>query len=327
MSTPWRLWAWPVLKAVLATAILVMVGRQFYRDLSRPELHQIELRPGWLVLSGLLYLLGLGLSAWFWHHLLWVFGERPALFTALRAYFLGHFGKYVPGKAWALLLRGNLVRGPQVRLGVAILSSFYEVLTTMAAGALVAAVVFVFLPPEVPQLEWHPLLTGLLLLGLCGVPLLPGVFNLLVGRLAERFRTIDDFRLPRLQPRTLALGLVMTSGGWGLLGLSTWVLWQGVLPEPPELTMATWARFAAAVGLAYVAGFLVLVTPSGVGVREYFLLHLLAFTGPETFVAAAVLLLRVAWTSAEVILAGILLYVRPAAVPVDVAEPTAPPVH
>ena len=66
----------------------------------------------------------------------------------------------MPGKAWALLLRGGLVRGPETRLGVAIITSFYEVLTTMAAGALVAAVVFLVQPPEVTGLKWHPVFTG-----------------------------------------------------------------------------------------------------------------------------------------------------------------------
>ena len=175
MNIAWKRWAWPVLKGLFALAILLGVGHRFYDDLSHLDRDQIELRPGWLVLSGGLYGLGLWLSAWYWYHLLHVFGDRPALLTAGRAYFMGHLGKYVPGKAWALLLRGGLVRGPEVRFGVAIITSFYEVLTTMAAGSLAAAVVFFFLPPHVPGLDWHPLLTGLLLLGLCGVPLMPGV--------------------------------------------------------------------------------------------------------------------------------------------------------
>jgi uncharacterized membrane protein YbhN (UPF0104 family) len=306
-SPSWRRRLWPVLKAILVTTIVVMVGRQFHRDLNRPELELIQLRPGWLVLSAGLYLLGLSMSAWFWYRLLARFGPQPPLRTALRAYFIGHLGKYVPGKAWALLMRGNLVRGSGVRLGAAIVSSFYEVLTTMAAGALVAALIFIFLPPDVPYLEWNPVLTGLALLAACGVPLLPAVFNLVVARLSARFRHIDDMGLPRLQLGTLALGLGATSVGWALLGLSTWTLWQGVFPDPPALTAETWARFTAGVALAYVAGFLILVAPSGVGVREYFLLHLLAFSGDRTFVAAAVLLLRLVWTGADVALAGVLL--------------------
>jgi uncharacterized membrane protein YbhN (UPF0104 family) len=323
MSPAWKRRAWPVLKALLIAAILVMVGRQFYRDLSRPELHtELELRPAWLVLAGGLYLAGFSFSGWFWYRLLQTFGERPHLLTTLRAYFVGQLGKYVPGKAWALLLRGNLVRGPDVRLSVAIITSFYEVLTLMAAGALVAALVFLIEPPVVPDFAWHPLLTGLLLLGLCGIPLLPGVFNFVVGRVTARFRPRDDFRLPRLRFGTLACGLLAGCGCWALLGLSTWTLLQGVLPEPPPLTVATWARLCAAIGLAYVAGFVILFMPSGVGVREYFLLRLLGFAGEESFIAAAVLLLRIVWTAAELVLAAALYWLGPA-VKIDVAEPTA----
>jgi glycosyltransferase 2 family protein len=181
------------------------------------------------------------------------------------------------------------------------------VLTMMASAAMVAAVIYAFLPPEVPGLEWNPLLTGLLLLGVCLAPLLPGVFNLVVGRLAERFQHMEDFRVPRLGVATLILGLAAAAVAWGILGVSAWALWRGVLPEAPALTVDTWARFNAAVALSFVAGFLVLVTPSGVGVREYFLLHLLAFTGAEPLVAVAVLLLRVVWTAAEVVAGAICL--------------------
>ena len=310
MKNRWKGWGWPALKGVLALAILWAIGTKFYADLGDPRVATLQLRPAWLVLSAALYLLGIGISAWYWHHLLHVFGERPRLFTVVRAYFMGHLGKYVPGKAWALLLRGSFVRGPEVRFGVAIISSFYEVLTTMAAGALIAAVVFAFDPPHVPGLDWHrAAITGMVLLVLCGVPLLPGVFNFIVGRMAERFQKIESFRLPRLRPGTLLVGLAVSAVGWLLLGLSVWVLLQAVLPEPPALTFAVWMRCTGSIGLAYVAGFVILVLPGGIGAREYFLLNLLDF-GPEALIAAAVLLLRLVWTAAEVVVAALLIGVR-----------------
>ena len=65
------------------------------------------------------------------------------------------------------------------------------------------------------------------------------------------------------------------------------------------------------MGLAYVAGFLAFLVPGGIGVREYFLLHLLAFAGPAKGVAAAVLVLRLVWTAAELVAAGVLFFVKP----------------
>src|SRR5262249_28390321 len=208
-------------------------------------------------------------------------------------------------KAWALLLRGAMVRGPGVRFGVAVATAFYEVLTTMAAGALLAAIVFIVQPPEVAGLAWRPEFTGLLLLVLLGVPLWPGVFNRLVGRLAARFQKLETFREPRLTLGILAQGLAITGCGWLLLGLSVWAILQAVLPAPPESTLSEWAHCLGTIGLAYVAGFLAIFMPSGVGVREYFLLRLLESQGPEGLIALAVLLLRLVWTGAEVLMAAV----------------------
>jgi glycosyltransferase 2 family protein len=331
MKTVWQRWAWPLGKTLLAVLILVVIGRKFSIDLQGLDLTQLQLRPGWLALSGGLYLLGVLTSAWYWRHLLRVFGQRPPLLAVLCAYFVGHLGKYVPGKAWALLLRGSLVRGPETRFGVAIIATFYEVLTTMAAGGLAAAVIFAVDPPkDIADLGWHPLLTSLLLLALCVVPLFPGVFNFLVGRMARRFERIESFRLPRLRTRTLLLGLTVTGAGWLFLGLGVWAILQGMLHEPPGWSLAVWMRCTAGVGLAYVAGFLIVFLPGGIGAREFILAKLLAFAGPtDAAIEAAVLSLRLLWTGMELAAAGILLGVRHASglAAAPAASPQAGPVE
>jgi len=302
---PWlKRWGWPIFKGVLALAILAGVAWQFARDLRRTELNTLEFRWPWLALSAVTYVTALGFSALFWFRLLRIFGQHPTALPILRAYYIGQLGKYVPGKAWALLLRGGLVHGPQVHFGAAVLTAFYEVLTTMATGALVAAIVFVFQPPPTEGLEWHPLYTGLLLLGLLGLPLLPGVFNLLTARLARRFPMIDSLQTPKMTMKVLAEGVLTTALGWGLFGVSLWTALAAVLPEVPDLTLDLWLQLVGSIGLSYVAGFLVLVVPGGVGVREYFLSRLLAFVGPLALIDLAVLLMRLAWTTAELLAAG-----------------------
>lgn len=305
MNTWWRSWGKPLAKGLLALAILVGVGRQFYRDLGSLELSELNLRWQWIALSAGLYLLGIGFSALYWLRLMRVFGDEPDVVPGLRAYYIGHLGKYVPGKAWALLLRAGLVTGAKVRFGVAVMTAFYEVLTTMATGALIAALVFALDPPEVPTLRLPPAVTGLLLLGLCGIPLLPGVFNRLVERLVRRFPAIEAKALGRIQGRTLAEGMALTAVGWALLGASVWAMLVGVLPVAPSLTAGSWAQYAAILGLGYVAGFLAFVVPGGVGVREFFLLNLLTFAGPEASIALAVVLLRGVWTVGELVVAGL----------------------
>jgi glycosyltransferase 2 family protein len=304
-----RRWYWPIGKLLLALGILLAVGRRFYLDLQNLDSKNLTLLPGWLVLSGVLYVLALGFSAGFWYRLLHVFGEKPSRAAVIRAYYIGHLGKYVPGKAWALLLRSALIRPAGVRLGVGAITAFYEVLTTMAAGALLAACIFLFQPPPVSGLAWNPVFTGLLLLCLLGIPLLPGVFNRLVKRLAARFQTVESFCLSPLRHATLAGGLLATGCGWIVMGLSFWAVLQAVLLEPPAFTAPHCANLVACLGLAYVAGFLAIVVPGGVGVREFVLLELLGQGSNEPLYAAAILVLRLVWTATELIVAAIVYWI------------------
>ncbi|MCI0685548.1 MAG: flippase-like domain-containing protein [Gemmataceae bacterium] len=310
MSTPWQRWGWPLVKLVLAAMLLAAVGWQFTRDLRKLNLDDLAWRPHWLALSALLYLVFLGSSCWYWRRLLRHFGADAPAHAVTRAYFVSQLGKYVPGKAWALLLRGGMVRGPRLRFGLAILTSFYEVMTTMAAGALVAAIAFAIEPPVVRGWEIAPVLLGVILLGVCGVPLLPTVFNRVAARLATKVSMAEAGPLPTIDFVTLLQGLAISACGWCVLGVSVWSGLAAVLSEPPPLDVSVGLRCLGAIGLAYVGGFLAVFMPAGVAAREIVLLELLAFAGPEAGpeapIAAAVLLMRLAWTGAEILLAGAL---------------------
>jgi uncharacterized membrane protein YbhN (UPF0104 family) len=341
MRAKLRKW-WPLLKAILTVAILVAIGRQFVRDLRSPELWQQSLRPGWLVLSGILYLLALGTSALYWYELLRALGQRPSFAAAIRAHYIGQMGKYLPGKAWALVVRSNIVRGPACRVSVAIVTSFYEVLTTMAGGALLAAVLFACLAPEtVSDIDWtslRHLLTMrspqdtlvdrkvLVLLALClfvpiALPILPPIFNRIVYRLARPFRELDAAPLPPVRFRLLLGGLVVTSGCWFLMGASLWAMLHAVMASPLPWTWDGWLRATGSMALAYVAGFIILLVPSGLGVREFFLTLLLVpqllpyVRGGEVearaVVVLAVIALRLVWTASELIVVGSVYWLEP----------------
>ena len=63
---------------------------------------------------------------------------------ALFAYFLGHIGKYVPGKAMSVILRVAAVRKWVPSMRIALISTLLETLTMMAVGACLAAVLSIF---------------------------------------------------------------------------------------------------------------------------------------------------------------------------------------
>jgi glycosyltransferase 2 family protein len=315
MSTRWKSW-WPVLKTVLAVAILAAVGWQFMRILQDPSLQAadpqhrptpeifrdtlFEARPFWLVASGIAYIVGLFFFLAYWVLLLGTLGQRPKPPAAVRAYFVGHLGKYVPGKAWALALRTLLIRGDGVRLGIAALTAAYETLTTMASGALIAAVL----------LTWEAGREGLVwralgLLALAGIPILPGVFNRLVRRTVAPFLRADAEPLPPLRNRTLFVGLGMTAFGWVLFGVSLWAAVEAVRPDDVAWGPVPLTRCVAFVAVAYVAGFLALPAPGGLGVREFFLQQALEPELGPLLSVVVVLLLRLIWTVAEAFMAAV----------------------
>lgn len=343
---PWVRKLWPFLKVFLGLALLAAIGRQFARDLQRPDLWHFELHPEWLILTALLYLAGLGCSAVFWYGLLRDVGQRPGFLASLRAYYIGHLGKYLPGKAWALLMRTTLIRGPDVTIGAAAVTTFYEVLATMAAGVLLAAGVFALDGPLLPlNLDAQTikdflflrapeslardrtinLLLAVVLFLPTGLPIVPPLFNWLVHHvfslrtLLARQQEAADVATPtpRIPLEAFLLAMVVCGIGWLFLGLSLWTVLQCILPGTAPLGLAELGRLSAVTAVAYVAGFVFVIVPSGLGVREYFLIW---FLMPELLPLAeneaqarslavlAVLLLRITWTTAELLIAALLYW-------------------
>ncbi len=314
-----RFHSWlPWLKAALSVAILVGVGWFFVRVLRSEELQARDpahtpgeilwgafraARPADLVASGTLYLVGLGFSALFWLLLLRRVREPLPMLVGVRAYYLSHLGKYAPlGKGWALLLRTMLANRGGVRAGVAALTGAYETLTTMASGALFAAIVLL----SQPDRDAERIGIALGLLALAGVPIVPWVFNRVVAGVAARFNT-DHLILPRLGASTLFAGMALTACGWCLLGGSLVLVLRTLGADIDPGQPAEWLRCTAAVAVAWVVGFVV-STPGGVGPREVLLYGALTPLYGKPNAVLAAILLRVLWTVAELLCAGVVYW-------------------
>jgi uncharacterized membrane protein YbhN (UPF0104 family) len=325
MRATLRKW-WPAVKAVLALVILVAVGAQFARLLDQPGLRERpwEFRPGWLMLAAALYLAALGCWGGVWYRLMRGHGEPLSRRGAARAYFVSQLGKYVPGKAWTLLMRAALVRREGVRPAGAVLLATYETLTTMAAGAAIAVAVLPWAVGGRSALGWSAAL-----LVLAGLPILPGVFNRLTRGLAKPFERAGE-PVPRLGGRELLGAFTQSSVGWLAVGTSLFVVVLTVRPDEAGPSAGLWLRCLGSMAAAYVVGFVVLPAPGGLGPREAVLQPLLARElagaldepAADAYAVVIALLLRVVWTAAELATAA-LLYFLPA--PAKVGSPPCSP--
>ena len=293
----------------IRTLILALVIWGIWRavDQARSELTEYDfsfrkIQLGWLVVAGCLYFTGMLPMYWFWLRALRALGQHPGRLACLRAFYIGHLGKYVPGKAMVVVIRTSLLAQSGVDPVVASVSVFIETLTMMAVGAFVAASLITVQFGDQIQMQ----ILAVVLMLATGVPLLPPLFRRIVKTL-KLSRLSSKLNLDGLTYRLMSLGFTANCIGWIVLGLSLWATLKA-MPNTEMITLADLPRMVASTSLAMVAGFLSLL-PGGVGVRELVLNELLApHVGGATALASAVLL-RLVWLATELIASGVLYVV------------------
>ncbi|MDZ4819451.1 MAG: lysylphosphatidylglycerol synthase transmembrane domain-containing protein, partial [Planctomycetota bacterium] len=275
-----RRWIIRLLKLLVLLIVLWAGHRTISRGIEEFEqnghrLDQIE--PQWLLLSAGIYLFSQLPCGLFWRRILLSMGQRVTTWRTLRAYYIGHLGKYVPGKAMVVLLRAGLIRGPGVETGPVVAAIFYETLSTMAIGSLLGTVLLFFLDP----IPWKIVLIGLGMSLGTGLPTVPLVFNVLLhvlrkDRDKEAAQSSINGESKEIEPaakltfRKLAPGWPGLVIGWILAGLSLWACTRAMFPDAPGPAEGL-VLYISAVTLSVVAGF-VSMLPGGVGVREVVLL-------------------------------------------------------
>lgn len=305
VRSKWKRWGWWLVK--LGVILVVVAGvtwniREAARKLGGSE---IELRPGWLLLAGVAYFAGWLPSAVWWWWVMRALGGRPHLMDAVRAYYVGHLGKYVPGKAMVVVIRCGLMHGRGVRAALAAVTAVYETLSSMAVGALVAAGLLAIVIGG--RLDLTLLAVGLM--AVAGLPILPSVFNRLVKRIAVPLQGGAPQAIPPLSYRAVGCAVAGLALGWGLHGVSLGATIQGITEAP--VAWSSWPLWTASAALATVSGFLSFFLPGGLGVRELVLMELLpqgaSGIGKETAVVAAVVL-RLVWVASEVVWSAVLYF-------------------
>lgn len=313
---------WLVVKSLFAVAIVAGVARHFARILgdSQFDLSRLSVRFHLLVPAGLLYLLAHCCWATFWLRLLHGQGIRVSWFAGLRAYFVSQFGKYVPGKAWVIVMRVRMLRHDAHAHAIPVaITATYETLCSMAAGALLGVLMLPYLGVLPVELSGQTSA----LVAMAALPVGLGVLNKFAARVVAKRRGPDARPLPAPSVFLLAQGLLHGACGHCLLGLSLGLTIAAFVPDAAPVA-ETYAADLGASAVSYVAGFVVLFAPGGLGAREGVMQ--LALTprfaealGAKEAAALAViiaLMLRLVWTVAEILLALTLYFFHPPAAPI-----------
>lgn len=192
-------------------------------------------------------------------------------------YFVGEIGKYVPGGIWPVLGRGEMAR----RRGVPAAAAYGSVALSLVALYLAAgAAVVVLLPFRVGggATAWWAASAVLVPVGLLALhPRSVSAGLRLVARVARRDL---DVTVPSWAESLRYVAAYLPA--WALIGLATWAVARALTPDAPV------AGIAFAAVLSWLAGFLAVPVPGGLGVREAVFV---AASGLSPGIGAAVALL------------------------------------
>ncbi|MCA9120699.1 MAG: flippase-like domain-containing protein [Planctomycetaceae bacterium] len=296
-----------VVRMLILTLVAWGVWRTFVNargEFAKEGIDWQALRFDWLCLAMLFYLIGMFPSCIFWWQTLRAMGQQPTLGETVRAFYIGHLGKYVPGKALVVVIRTGLIRSNRVDTTVAAASVFVETLTLMSVGAVIAALLLGTILRSDPGFV---LLAIALAIG-AGVPTYPPFFRQAL-RLLQVHRANPDIEraLDGLDARLMVTGWALISTGCLFFGLSLWATAKAIPGEHTLPALSDLPLLVATVSLAMVAGFLSLL-PGGMGVRELVMIPLLRPHFGQVVAIAAAVLLRVCWMAAELMIAGILYF-------------------
>jgi hypothetical protein len=213
-----------------------------------------------------------------WRMMLTAWGRGLDFPSAARIWTVSSLGKYVPGKVWAVAGMAVMAQRAGVGAGAATGSAVILQVLAIGTGAAVAALTgWTSLRAAYPGVELG--LAALVATSVAAIAALlwPGAVQRLV-RLA-----VPD--APSLAPPVGAVvfGIAANTVAWLGYGLALWLLARGLLPGT-ELNLL---RAVAVFTASYLAGFLALFAPGGIGVREG--VFILMLQGPIGIGAATAL--------------------------------------
>lgn len=263
-------------------------GIAYTKSLEWERLSTIAINLGYLALSVFVGVLYLCLATYIWIRMLWRLNpEVKPSWDLYAVYAKSWMGRYIPGKVVWIAGKIHFASNygiPASQLGI---TSLLEAGVQMATQLVISLIIvlvdgnFHVLPDSI---RW------LVLTAIIGmiVALIPPIFNsvLSLGLRLLRRRTDNNIKVT-----WMALGEMagLYSLGYLLLGATYFLTLKAIIPD---LDSGLIAFTTAGISIAGTLGILALFAPSGLGVREGFIVVFLAMVMPVELAVVAAVVLR-----------------------------------
>lgn len=291
----WRVWLRYSYLAIITAAFCYALITQ------REELARgiTTLGPWPIVHSVGLATLGVLASGLVWYTIIRGLGADLNLAMGARMFFITQLGKYVPGSIWPVMMQAEMAHSIGIPIRVAAMAQVLFMWVLVVTGSVLGTpmVLAEVVGKWVSNFNPWFMLSPLLLLGLLHPKLTIWVLNTILGWLKQAPLPQALGIWPTIQATCWALVM------WACFGGHLFVIFKELKPNQVWLELV-FIFLTLAFALAWVAGFLFLIAPAGLGVREAVFI---AFS-PGVDLGTIIVLLalsRVALTLADGICAGL----------------------
>lgn len=228
-----------------------------------------------------------------WRVLLAALGSPLPARPAARIMFIGQLGKYLPGSIWPVLAQMELGTGYRVPRHRSASASVLTMLLVLLTGLLTALVALPFVAGATSYV-WALLAAPVLL-----VLLIPRVLNAVLNRVLRLARR------PPLEAGLTGRAIVGALGwsfvSWACYGVQIWLLATALGAPAGKGFLLALGGFA----FAWTVGFLVVIAPAGLGIRDVLLALTLGLVITHGAALAIALVSRVLLTIGDLVTAGI----------------------
>lgn len=268
------------------------------------------LDPRWsfVLLASVLVLGAYALLIATWRGMLAAWGASLPFGEAARIWFVSNLGKYIPGKVWQIAAMGAMAQqrgvSPVAAAGSALVVNLANIVSGFGIVLVTGAGVLRISNPAGSYIAMAIVATALA--GLLALPVLLPLLMRLAGRAIGR-----DVAAPAIPARAVWLATLGTGLSWVIYGLAFQLLAVALDAVPSASSTGAVPGFIAVYTASYLIGYLSLVAPGGIVVRETMLVEGLLALGLAH--APAGWLLAVAsrlWLTVLEVAPGLLFLVR-----------------
>lgn len=245
---------------MFALLVVVFAGLAISARWDMIRVRVVSLDVNWLQLveASLLVFLAYAVLIETWRRVLAAWDTQLPWWTAARIWFAASLGKYIPGNLWSLAALGVMARETGASSVAAAGSSIIVNIFNLVSGL---ALVLIFASRLVPHAAAFATAAALSIAGALAAPIwLPTIV-----RLACRI-TRRDIPLPKIPAGTVWWSLAGTAFAWCAYGAAFRLFAVAILGD--NAVHGGVVLYIAAYTAAYIVGFITLIAPAGIGVRE-----------------------------------------------------------